>query len=479
MNILSQISEYLFWFIAGILFFRWHPLLSYFLIPISFVAMFDAKKSERSAFFLFSIMAYTVVSPALFEKSAEWFISLRIAIFLFAGALIFRNRIRSKITNVFILLYIYLGYMGIVSLWGWMPIISVLKIIMFGVFILAFVQLARLAESGQVDISKVRSFFLAVSVFFIIGSLLSVPFPSISKSMLLSRSHFEGDLITVKAVDGYFNGVAWHSQTFGPILALLNALIFADYLFNIQRNTIKWLYKVLLVSLPILVYLTSSRTAFGAYFFSLVIVCFFFLRDKQVSITRKGGVKFLGIMLILGAILSVGLSADVRVAVEAFIRKTGSTENIEQRGSLTEDMTSSRMGLVEKALHNFKQSPVFGNGFQVSQEMENMQLDDWQQLLTAPIEKGLIWVAVLEEGGIIGAILFLIFIIGVGQYMLRERCYCFLSCFLTLLVLNTGEAVFFSPSGAGGIAWGITLFGLIIDMEIRKAKLLFLRGYRS
>jgi hypothetical protein len=123
------------------------------------------------------------------------------------------------------------------------------------------------------------------------------------------------------------------------------------------------------------------------------------------------------------------------------------------------------MGLVEQGMASFRERPMIGNGFQVSREMRGYDMSEMGLLLSAPIEKGVLPVMVLEEGGVIGALLIAAFLINLyGKYR-RLQFTCFLSTFTVFLGLNSGEASFFSTSGGGGILWMICFCALLMDVH--------------
>jgi hypothetical protein len=97
--------------------------------------------------------------------------------------------------------------------------------------------------------------------------------------------------------------------------------------------------------------------------------------------------------------------------------------------------------------------------------MRDMGKADSKILLSAPIEKGVLPIMVLEEGGAIGAILFGCFILSVYVKYSRLQFSCFLSCFTVFIALNTGEASFFSTSGSGGILLMICFCALLMDIH--------------
>ena len=100
--------------------------------------------------------------------------------------------------------------------------------------------------------------------------------------------------------------------------------------------------------------------------------------------------------------------------------------------------------------------------------MKNLRIKDGKQLLTAPIEKG-VWVtAVLEEGGVIGWIIFVVFLMACIYKSIRRGAYIGASCLFLCVLTNLGEFTFFSMSYTGGFTWAMVFVGLALD--IRKMK---------
>ena len=152
----------------------------------------------------------------------------------------------------------------------------------------------------------------------------------------------------------------------------------------------------------------------------------------------------------------------VQDRVARFVLKTQSVE----RGQLTtESVISSRRGLIDYAMYNFKKSPIVGNGFQVSESMIGLKINDGAHILSAPIEKG-VWVtAILEEGGIIGWMIFVAFLIVCIVKSLKQGAYIGASCLFLSTLTNLGEFTFFSMSYTGGFTWAMVFMGLAMDIR--------------
>lgn len=118
-----------------------------------------------------------------------------------------------------------------------------------------------------------------------------------------------------------------------------------------------------------------------------------------------------------------------------------------------------------KSMENFRDSPWIGNGFQVSKEMESQSLN----ILSAPVEKGFFLTMVLEEGGILGGIIFALFLATVYLKYMKLHFVCFLSTFTCMIIANCGEAIIFSSSHVGGICWILCMVALVLDVQREKA----------
>ncbi len=166
--------------------------------------------------------------------------------------------------------------------------------------------------------------------------------------------------------------------------------------------------------------------------------------------------------LLIGAMLS----SSMRDKISSFVLKRG-----DLGASVTvESVISSRMGLVERALDNFKKKPLIGNGFQVSDTMIELRNAPITSLLSAPIEKG-VWVtAILEEGGLIGFMLFIAFLLIVLFKMVKYKAYIAASTFFVFILSNMGEFSFFSMSYLGGFMWMLVFAAVMLDSARAKAE---------
>ena len=122
-----------------------------------------------------------------------------------------------------------------------------------------------------------------------------------------------------------------------------------------------------------------------------------------------------------------------------------------------EAITSTRQGAIEEAKRDFFRNPVIGCGFQVNED--SARFNDQTFVLSAPVEKGLLPLVIIGEGGVVGTIIFAGFLMVFYSVCIRRRYFCTMTCFSTMLATNIGEATFFSPGGAGGLLWCFAIVG--------------------
>ena len=356
-----------------------------------------------------------------------------------------------KVMKPFLGMFAYLFVAAISSLIGWCPAISFLKLVLFILIYCAYFGVAnQIGINPRVSSRRIRSVMLAVAILFTVGSMALVPFPGLSQ--------LRGE--EVKNLTEYtslFMGMTNHSQCLGPVVSSIAVVVFADLLFSIR----KWdpLYLLILACCPYLIYKTSSRTGMGAFILGMMFVVYLFMLARGVGSRWKQ--KAMSALMLIGfALFVVAVSMPkFREGAAKFALKTaGEGAKVTKEGVI-----SSRQGLIDKALWNFRKSPLLGNGFQVASDMKGMKVDGL--VLSAPIEKG-VWVtAVLEETGVVGWLVFVSFLTVAIFSSVRKKAYMGAACLFVCTLTNLGEFTFFSMSYTGGFTWAMVFVGLALDIR--------------
>ena len=152
-------------------------------------------------------------------------------------------------------------------------------------------------------------------------------------------------------------------------------------------------------------------------------------------------------------------------SISKWLRKTEEVST-DTRG-FGEALTASRQGTIEANMADFRKNPLFGSGFQVTEEMKYFFRHHDGLILSASIEKGLLPLMVLGETGILGFVFFMVFIVAFYATCVRKKYYCCATLHTIFLATNMAEATYFSPGGIGGYLWVLTVGGgFIIDTVV-------------
>ena len=444
------------------------PLL---LVLAGCVAAFNGKSGR--AICCYMLLPFTInISSAILPKSGPlWPITLRFGTMALAIALCFSASKRQGSNRLpFFGIVPFLMSACVGSATGWLPMVSYMKLVNYFVFLLGvWVGTQNLQERPK-DLALLRTTLFAMTAFVILGSLAVRPFPSISYATSLGYAMAEGGAAAATAAfhamaqageKVLFCGVMNHSQALSPILALSFAWLLCDMLFVEKRLRLPHVALILL-AMPML-YMTRSRVAFVTIVSAFAMIYFYAIRKIRVAPAVK---RKLGLAMTVFIAVSVAVMAVLEVrndALSKWLRKTQDVDGDAAKHSLAESMTASRQSLIEYSMYEYRRNPLFGSGFQVA--IYNREaLKNQSFVLSASIEKGVLPVMVLGETGIVGAVLFAIFLISFYATATRRRLYVTITMFTLLLATNMGEATFFSPGGIGAVLWILTVCGgFVID----------------
>lgn len=241
-----------------------------------------------------------------------------------------------------------------------------------------------------------------------------------------------------------FQGVLNHPQAFGPTMALLGAWA-ASRMFAEKRPP--WLVLGLVPACFVLCVLSEARIAGLSLLIGVAIsvVAAPLLYGRSGSI--MAGLHSDRVKLVVLLLLTLGMSFSSLVTerIQSFITKRSDAVTV------GEAYDNSRGYMLDRMLTNIYEKPLVGIGFGISSELWQMDVvrDEIFGLpVSAPVEKGVLPVAVLEELGLIG-----LFGVAVWIWQLLRRIaragITPLCVSITSLLLNMGESTLFSPGGLG------------------------------
>lgn len=191
---------------------------------------------------------------------------------------------------------------------------------------------------------------------------------------------------------------------------------------------------------------TESRT--GVFSIILGTVLSLLPFGGQIFDPRKRRVLAVAICpLICGLALALPDSAIHSTA--QFLRKRRSVNS-----DLADAVVLSRVGLFEKSIAGFKSEPLTGIGFGLpSSRLQYQQKSANLNSLSLSTEKGVLYTGILEETGLVGGAIFIYLLHWVLTPIIKKRALSALNVLLIFLILNFGEAVFFSFGYIGFWCW--------------------------
>ena len=353
---------------------------------------------------------------------------------LFAGALSLALRSNFLHLDCFKLFTLFLGLFLVLHalLFSQIPDVSILKAINWMLVMVVLLSAwSGLNELQRDDLQRWLFKFL------ILLAIMSLPFLAIPSIGYMRNG-------------SGFQGILNHPQAFGPTMALLSALVFGRLLS--QKRPSIMLIAMAFGSL-ILIILSESRTAgmalVFAMAFSVVFACV--LRRKTIATIapalRSKRLVALGTAVFFAFTVT---GSQLSGVVNDYISKGRKF----QVSGITEAYDLSRGSLISTMMDNIKERPWTGIGFGIASDPDSMVISRDPVLdlpISAPIEKGVAPLAVLEEIGVLGFLLIAIWVgILIRRAALNGMAALMVAC--TTLLINMGEAILFSPGGMGLLA---------------------------
>jgi hypothetical protein len=312
---------------------------------------------------------------------------------------------------------------------------------------------------------------LAIAIFFIAVNILSY-------GMGIANVYVKG-VDEVVAPTG-IPGATSHPQTLGTISSTLATFCFGLYLFAPYR--LRWLSGGLSLVMLFICYLSAARTGLFAAVLSMgmagVLAIAITVRKPRHKLYYVG-LSSLQLVLIGGlfAIFTLFYDAyrdgDISRQVIGFILKSGRHSGMDT--VTVDNVFASREALIAFSWDNFMNQPLTGIGFGISY---SGGFAERATLFSAPTEKGFLPTAILEETGIIGTALFLLFIYMLARHFWRSGNLFAMLLLTVVLLINMGEMVMFSFGGLGMFLWSMVAACMVIG-DIYASRELVMGSYNQ
>ncbi len=274
----------------------------------------------------------------------------------------------------------------------------------------------------------------------------------------------------VRTSGSSFQGILNHPQEYGIFFAIPASLLIARLFLDCEERA-PLFHLALLIPMLVTIILSRTRTAMLAIalaFFTAFIISLF--RKKRSPIKPIVAVYIL-IVLVISIIYLDRISDSVdfgRIYGPAFgfLTKGASEDVREGRVDLGEGVFATRTQFIAPSLDNFRKSPLVGTGFGIASDPDAFRVYRFHGIpVSATIEKGFIFSALLEETGILGTLAFIVFIVAFTVNVFRYGKFSSYMFLLTAFLITFGEMGFFSPGAIGPYIWFCMAIAVPKDCE--------------
>ncbi|WP_196334391.1 O-antigen ligase family protein [Paraclostridium sordellii] len=237
-----------------------------------------------------------------------------------------------------------------------------------------------------------------------------------------------------------FQGIINHPNAFGIIMTVIISI----FIYLKTQDEFKCYNKLLNISIIIsIIMILSSKSRTSMMGTGITITIFIivwiknFLREKRISLKFMVWLTF---FMTTGVIIVVLNYGAIKSEFKELIFK-GNSENI----------LYSSANVIKKQEKAIKNRPILGNGFGV--EWDEDQEKSLMFSLSHTIEKRNLLLALISETGIIGTLMFTLFLIQYTGILIRNKLSYRDCLFVSTIMINFGEMVFFSGNGIGIFIW--------------------------
>ncbi len=253
-------------------------------------------------------------------------------------------------------------------------------------------------------------------------------------------------------VNGLFMGMTQHSQSIGIVLTPIFTLFVVLFL---QRQIEQNFFNLSTILLGLLeLYLSGSRTA------SFAILGAFLLYVAVHGIFTSAYVKkylIALLFLLIGSTVFYIIASDmIDKKISTFVYKSYNLGEVHYAN--VQEMLGKRGFLIKTSIENFLQHPWTGIGFNVQTAYADPRdayaerlkyIQGTNIMYDKPLEKGNLYAAVFEEGGVVTGLFFLYILMFLFFTLLKNKIVFGWVTVLSIFISFNGETALFSPGGVG------------------------------
>jgi hypothetical protein len=245
-----------------------------------------------------------------------------------------------------------------------------------------------------------------------------------------------------------FQGILNHPQALAATLSPVAAWLLAGVLF--ARDTLRWPAIAAVALVYGSLFLSESRTGMASSLMGVFAAAVTWLFATRGSVLLASRARVYAMVAAVGLLLVAALATGhFQGTLLKFAFKRA--ESREVSGAFFE----SRGSGIASQWQNFVDQPWLGHGFGVFAEgpPATSVVEVFGIPISAPVEKGFVFTAVLEETGILGGFCFFLMIFVCARAAWRSNDVRWIAMFVACIAVNIGESILLAPGGIGLYDW--------------------------
>jgi hypothetical protein len=244
-------------------------------------------------------------------------------------------------------------------------------------------------------------------------------------------------------------GILGHPQSLAVLLAPFAAWLVAGL--TMVKGKLRILPIVVTVTVCLAMLMTEARTAAAALAFGTTLAMLRSFGKVPAGTTRPSLVRLVGFACAaVVALVIVGLTTDKlsHAAADFLMKRSGARD-------VGHAFAASRGDGIASQWQHFLNKPLTGNGFGVYPDGHfPAGVAMWGDIpISAPVEKGFVPTAILEETGALGGLTFFLLVFMLGLWTWKSGDPRMMALFGACIGVNVGEAVILAPGGIGLLVW--------------------------
>jgi len=421
------------------------------LLVLALLTVYSLFGVSEALFALLVSCLVSVINTDLFRVGGSVITIMRWAVLLTASLSIYiqifygRDRVVTNASGVLLFLFLVLATV-LSNIFGYAPGVSNFKLFIFGFGSLAIVHGFLFIDDWQ---KFDRHIFSALTGFLLISSGILVLFP-------IEAFRRSNDLVRISG----FQGMTNQSQVMGVLAAVSLAWVVAKVVTD--TNCRKWYWYLAGFGLTSFMIASNARTGLLSLLLAAVATGLGAMLTRRYRLmVLLETLKFRFWVILASLVATVVLNFEsIREAVIDFAIKGG--RNGEELNAAFE---ASRGFRIRQLYKSFMESPWTGKGFGLETFERNLKVS-YDPLIgmipiRAPVEKNFTFLAVFEETGILGGGLAMLFVLATAYFLINYRSPLWCFVFLTGILINIGESIFFSLGGMGLFVWVLMMSSLL------------------